>query len=93
MYIKTARLSYKVPGHGSARERLKSSLGKFYGRYGDIIRQFEVSFSQMLHEILGHDRIQCHPLLIRHISLTRDLVNELDILPTLTLFRIPGGFH
>ena len=32
--------------------RLKSSLRKFYGRYGDLIRQYEVSLSQMLNDIL-----------------------------------------
>ena len=32
-------------------ERLKSSLRKFYGRYGDLIKQHEVSLSQMLHYI------------------------------------------
>ena len=39
-------------------ERLKSSLRKFYGRYGDLIKHYEISLSQMLHDILGHDHIQ-----------------------------------
>ena len=46
-------------------ERLKSSLRKFYGRYGDLIKHYEVSLFQMLHDILGHDHIQWHPQLIR----------------------------
>ena len=37
-------------------ERLKSSIGKFYGRYGDLIQQFEVSLSQMLNNILTLDQ-------------------------------------
>ena len=37
---------------------LKSSLRKFYGRYGDLIKHYEVSLSQMLHDILGHDHVQ-----------------------------------
>ena len=37
---------------------LKSSLRKFYGRYGDLIKHNEVSLSQMLHDILGHDHVQ-----------------------------------
>ena len=45
-------------GQGYVMERLKSSLRKFYGRYGDLIKHYEVSLSQMLHDILGHDRIQ-----------------------------------
>ena len=36
----------------SNRERLKSSLRKFYGRYGDLIKQYEVSLTQMLNDIL-----------------------------------------
>ena len=37
---------------------LKSSLRNFYGRYGDLIKQYEVSLSQMLNGILWHDHIQ-----------------------------------
>ena len=41
---------------------LKSSLRKFYGRYGDLIKQYEVSLSQMLNDILWPDHIQWqHP--------------------------------
>ena len=29
-----------------------------FGRYGDLIKHYEVSLSQMLHDILGHDHIQ-----------------------------------
>ena len=29
--------------------------------YGDLIKHYEVSLSQMLHDILGHDHIQWHP--------------------------------
>ena len=49
-------------------ERLKSSLRKLYGRYGDLIKNYEVSLSQILHDILGHDHIQWHPQLIRHYT-------------------------
>ena len=49
-------------------ERLKSSLRKFYGRYGDLIKHYEVSLSQILHGILGHDHIQWNPQLIRHYT-------------------------
>ena len=30
---------------------------KFYGRYGDIIKHYEVSLSQTLHDIMGHGHI------------------------------------
>ena len=40
------------------RERFKSFLRKFYGRYGDLIKHYEVPLSQMLHDILGHGHLQ-----------------------------------
>ena len=52
------RLSSKLLRQGYVMERLKSSLRKFYGRFGDLIKHYEVSLSQMLHDILGHDHIQ-----------------------------------
>ena len=66
--LRAARLSSKLLGQGYVMERLKSSLRKFYGRYGDLIKHYEVSLSQMLHDILGHDRMQWHPRLIRHYT-------------------------
>ena len=59
--LRAVRLSSKLLGQGYIRERLKSSLRKFYGRYGDLIKQYEVSLSQILHDILGHDHIQEYP--------------------------------
>ena len=56
--LRAAQLSSKLLGQGYVMERLKSSLGKFYGRYGDLIKHYEVSLSQMLHDILRHDHIQ-----------------------------------
>ena len=56
--LRAARLSSKLLRQGYVKERLKSSLRKFYGRYGDLIKHYEVSLSQMLHDILGHDHIQ-----------------------------------
>ena len=49
-------------------ECLKSSLRKFYGRYGDLIKQYEVPLSQTLHDILKDDHIQWQPPLIRHYT-------------------------
>ena len=59
--LRATRLSSKLLGQGYVTERLKSSLRKFYGRYGDLIKHYEVSLSQMLHDILGRDHIQWHP--------------------------------
>ena len=55
------RLSNKLLEQGYVKERLKSSLRKFYGRYGDLIKQYEVSLSQMLNDILWPDHIQWQP--------------------------------
>ena len=41
--LRAARLSSKLLGKGYVMERLKSSLRKFYGRYGDLIKHYEVS--------------------------------------------------
>ena len=42
------RLSSKLLKQGYLAERLKSSLRKSYGRYGNLIQQYEVSLSRML---------------------------------------------
>ena len=62
------RLSNKLLGQGYVKERLKSSLRKFYGRYGDLTKQYEVPLSRMLHDILDDDHIQWHPPLIGHYT-------------------------
>ena len=56
--LRAVRLSSKLLGQGYVMELLKSSLRKFYGRYGDLIN----------HGILGHAHIQWHPQLIRHYT-------------------------
>ena len=47
---------------------LRSSLRKFYGRYGDLIKRYQVPLSRMFHDILDDDHIQWHPPLIRHYT-------------------------
>ena len=59
--LRAARLSSKLLWQGYVRERLKTSLRKFDGRYGDLIKHYEVPLSQLLHVILGHDHLQWHP--------------------------------
>ena len=56
--LRAARLSSKLLVQGYVMEHLQSSLRKFYGQYGDLIKHYEVSPSQMLHDILGHGHIQ-----------------------------------
>ena len=66
--LRAARLSFKLLEQGYDRGRLKSSLRKFYCRYRDLIKHYEVPLSQMFYGILGHDHIQWHPTLIRHFT-------------------------
>ena len=58
LIIRAVRLSSKLIGQIYVIERSKPSLRKFYGRYGNLIKHYEVSLSQMLHYILGHDHMQ-----------------------------------
>ena len=62
-----------------------------YARYGDLIKQYEVPLSRMLHDILDGDHLQWHPPLIRHYTnfgpiTDLDLVTELDFLPNCERF-------
>ena len=66
--LRAMRLSNELLGQGYVKERLKSSLRKFYGRYGDLTKQYEVPLSRMLHDILDDDHIQWHPPLIGHYT-------------------------
>ena len=66
--LRAVRLSNKLLGQGYVKERLRSSIRKFYGRYVDLFKQYEVPLSRMLHDILDDDHLQWHPLLIRHYT-------------------------
>ena len=43
-------------------------LRKFYGRYGNLTKQYEVPLSRMLHDIMEDMHIQWHPPLMRHYT-------------------------
>ena len=61
-FILSARiLSSKLLKQGYLVERLKSSFRKFYGRYGDLFQQYEVSLSRMLNVNLTLDQLQSFP--------------------------------
>ena len=64
--LRSVRLSNKLLGQGYVKKRLRSSLRRFNGRYGDLIKQYEVPLSRMLHDILDDDNLQWHPPLIKH---------------------------
>ena len=97
--VRAVKLSNKLLGQGYVKERLKSYLRKFYGRYGDLTKQYEVPLSRMFHDILDDDHIQWHPPLIRHytnfLTVTDvDLITEFDFLPNYARFplTICNGF-
>ena len=90
--LRAMRLSNKLLGQGYVKERLKSSLRKFYGRYGDLTKQYEVPLSRMLHDILDDDHIQWHPPLIGHYTDFWHLLIWTS-LPNLTFYLIVQGFH
>ena len=86
------RLSNKLLGQGYVKERLRSSLRTFYGRYGDLIKQYEVPLSRMLHDILDDDNLQLQPPLIRHYT-NFDLITVLDLITEFDFYLIARGFH
>ena len=75
-----ARFSSKLLGQGYVMERLKSSLRKFYGRYGDLIKRYEVSLSQMFHDILGHAHIQSDITPICELITELDFISDFDLI-------------
>ena len=79
----------KLRGQGT----LKSSLRKSYGRYGDLLKHYEVSLAQMLHGILGNDHLQWHPQLIRHITNLWTNYRTEPYYRFSPYYLIPGGFH
>ena len=54
--LRARRLSSKLLKQGYLVERLKSSFRKFYGRYGDLVEQYEVTLSRMSNDILTLDQ-------------------------------------
>ena len=74
-------------GYVHVKERLRLSLRKFYVRYGDLVKQYEVPISRTLHDILDDDNRQWHPPLIGHYTnfwppfTDLDLITEFDFLP------------
>ena len=75
-YLRARRLSSKLLKQEYLVKRLKSSLRKFYGRYEDLIQQYEVSLSRMLNDILTLDQQWLQPI--------RLSTNFMTLIPTLT---------
>ena len=69
----------KLLEQGYVEERLKSSFRKFYGRYGDLIQQYEVSLSRMLNDILWSLTNTVTSPTNQTFHQFRDLDTELDL--------------
>ena len=65
---------------------------KFYCRYGDLTKQYEVPLSRMIHDILDDDHIQWYPPLIGHNTNFWPLLIW-TLLPNLTFYLFVWGFH
>ena len=83
--LRARRLSSKLLKQEYLVERLKSSIRKFYGRYGDLVEQYGVTLSRMVNDILTLDQ-QWLPT-DQTFHQFHDLYTELD------LHRIMSGFH
>ena len=56
--LRAVRISNMLHGQGYVKERLRSCVRKCFGRYGDLIKQYEVLLSRKLHNILDDDYLQ-----------------------------------
>ena len=82
--LRARQLSSKLLKQGYLVERLKSPFRKFYGRYGDLIQQYEVSLSRILNDILTLDS---------DFSTDQTFHQFRDLCTGLDLHRIMSGFH
>ena len=90
--LRAARLSSKLFRQGYVMERLKPSLRKFYCRYGDLIKHYEVSLSQMLLTFWDMT-IYNDTLNWSDITPICEFITEWILIPILTLLSNFGGFH
>ena len=54
--LRAMRISNKLLRQKYVKERLRSSLRRFYGRYEDFIKQYEAPLSWLLYDILDNDQ-------------------------------------
>ena len=86
LILRATRLSNKLLQLGYAKELLRSWLRKFYGRYGDLIKQYEGPLSWIFNDILWPGNIQWQP------TTDQTLYLAVTLLPNST-YRILRGFH
>ena len=90
--LRAARLSSKLLRQGYVMERLKSSLRKFYGRYGDLIKHYEVSLPNVTWHS-GTWPYTMTPSIHQTLHLFANLLPNWTLIPILTLLPNFGGFH
>ena len=85
--LRAVRLSNKLLGQGYVKERLRSYLRKFYGRYGDLIKQYEPPSPE-------------YYTTLWMMTIYSDILHWSGItpfcfilLPNLTFYLIARGFH
>ena len=85
------RLSNKLLGQGNVKERLRSSLRKFYGRYGNLIKQYEAPspecYTTFWMMTIYSDTLHWSGItqIFDHIT-DLDLITEFDFLPNYERF-------
>ena len=92
--LRAVRLSNKLLGQGYVKERLRSSLRKIYGRYGDLIKQYEAP-SPECYTTFWMMTIYSDT---RHWSGTTPIFDPITdlistLLPNLTFYLIARGFQ
>ena len=78
--LRARRLSSKLLKQGYLVERLKSSFRKFYGRYGDLIQQYEVSLTNVKWHSDPWPTVTTEPI--------RLSTNLMTLIPTLTFIEL-----
>ena len=87
------RLSNRLLWQGYAKERLRSSLRKFYGRYGDLIKPYEVP-SPECYTTIWMMTIYSESLRWSGMTQIFDPVTDFDLITEFDFFNlIARGFH
>ena len=91
--LRAARLSFKLLRQGYVMERLKSSLRKFYGLYGDLINHYMKSPSPKCYMTFWDMTKYNDTLNWSDITPICELITELDFNTDFDLITEIGGFH
>ena len=91
--LRAVRLSNKLLGQGYVKERLRSSLRKFYGRYGG---SYQTIWGPPLPNVTRHSGwwpSTVTPSIDQALHQFLTLLLILTLLPNLTFYLIARGFH